>query len=73
MHITHTEEDKNRLTHKHTIDCRYKQTPKSFQRERQIKSEGMTIKTKADSSPAAADDSKRWHKALRVKNCQPST
>ena len=73
VHITHTEKDKNRSTHKHTIDYRYKQNPKSFQRERQIMSEGMTIKMKADFSPAAAGDSKQRHKALRVKNCQPST
>lgn len=36
-------------------------------------SEGMTMKTKADCSPAAAGDSKQRHKAPRVKNCQPST
>lgn len=73
MHITHTEKDKNRFTHNHTTDYRYKQNPKRFQRERQTMSEGMTIKMTADFSSATADDSKQRHKVLRVKNCQPRT
>ena len=73
MHITHAEEDKNRVTHNHGTDYRHKQSPKRFQRERQVMSGGMTAKRTADFSPATADDSEQRHKVFRVKTCQPRT